>query len=214
MMTHQIPVLVTAFTGEPRAELKRHMAKNLVKSLKQQGMFVCFASHSTHDEETQSYCDVFIYDKDNSFPAVSGGHGLAELRSIYNAMAILKQKGFKSFIKTSFDMDPTIDFKLIADKSIASGKEVVTTTWGGNIATLSTMFFYSTIDFIEKTLTMEDTQNRVGTLLECVWCDSVNSKGLRDRMLITHPHSEGIFGYDLKNYSEGGGVVFGPQYIW
>jgi hypothetical protein len=215
-MTFQVPIIITAFNGEPNLALKRHMTKTMVKHLKERDMFVCLASHSTHDEETLSYCDVFIYDKDNSFPRhYSGGHGIAELRSIYNAIAILKQKGFTSFIKATFDLDPSMDFKFIAEKSIETGKEAVTTFWGHSTNTLSTMLFYSKIDFFERTLSMDEA-NSHHSLLETVWFKSLMNKGCMSQILVTNPYEPGLFGLNTGyiNHSAAGGTILENNYSW
>ena len=60
-------VLITSYCGGVNPQQKEHMTKTICKKIKEQGLQVCLATHSPVDVETQKYCDIVVYDADNSF---------------------------------------------------------------------------------------------------------------------------------------------------
>jgi organic radical activating enzyme len=177
-------VIVTSYCGEPNPDKKRHMTKTLCKNLKEQGLFVCLASHSTIDEETQKYCDVFVYDKDNTFsvggiPSEGLTHGVAELTSLHNAINSLQRFGFKNIVKVTFDVNPTIDFVSLIDRSKAHEKKLVSPGWGISITTVC---FFVDIEFFKilLPLNVEVLSKFSNKTLEEVLFDMVNENNLNE----------------------------------
>jgi hypothetical protein len=157
MNKSNVAFVVTSFTGTSFKEFsnihsdeslnKRHMTKTLCKHLSQSNHFVVLASHSTHDEETQSYCDLFIYDKDNTFTVdgipkkatmpypmedpetrcMNSFYGVAELKSVHNAInALSRFPHITHIVKMSYDYTPEADWNLIVDHLLSHKKKLVT----------------------------------------------------------------------------------------
>jgi len=174
-------VIVTSYCGEPNSERKKHMTKTLCKKLKEQGLFVCLASHSKIDEETQSYCDVFVYDADNSFqingqPTIDFNHGVAELTSIHNAINSVHRFGFKNMLKLSYDVNPTIDFNSLIERSKSHEKQMVSARWHYSRETIGTISFFSTIEFYKECLPLTEL-HRFTMAVEDVLYHIIREKG-------------------------------------
>ena len=130
---------------------------NLVKKLKESGHYVCLSSHSILDEETQSYCDAYLYDKYNPWQ-INGhperpNHVCAELLAIHNGIEFLRKYGFKYIFKTCFDLSPNLDVHEIITRSKSKQKRLVTCR---NAIDLGTLCFFSDIDFLPQTFNMNE----------------------------------------------------------
>jgi hypothetical protein len=204
-------VVVTTFCGEPDIELKKHMTKTLVKSLKERDLFVCLAAHSIVSEEIQQYCDVVIYDKDNSFqvngqPQVNPNHGVAEFTSIHNAINSLERFGFKNIFKLSYDCNPTVDYDYIIEKSKSHDRHLVTGRWHYAYDTAGSLGFFCDIDFYRNILPIERTTPRLNMAMEDVLFHI-----LRERNLFEYVHLyenyETYFENDHVQFCHHGGKV-------
>jgi len=87
-------IIVTSYCGGNHQEAKRKMTKTLCKMLSEKDHYVILATHSPIDSETQEYCDIFVYDKDNRFsfdgiPQRTTNHGVAELTLMRNAVNLI-----------------------------------------------------------------------------------------------------------------------------
>lgn len=173
-------VIVTSYCGGNYEEEKRKMTKTICKRLYESDHFTVLASHSIIDAETQKYCDLFVYDRDNRFsfngvPNRTTNHGVAELTSVHNAIKILP-KQYKYILKMSYDNQPDLDYHDIILKCKETGKKAVTAKWGNDV-TLGTQMYFSEIDFFKQTLSMNELY-RCEKDLEYVWYDSVREKDL------------------------------------
>jgi len=210
MSTEKTAILVTAYCGGETRDIKRHMTRTICQQIKQQNpeLFVCLVSHSTHDEVTQENCDVFVYDKDNSFQ-IDGfpehrlnNHGVAELRSIYLGLNVLKEKNFSHFLKLCYDNTPNINFSSLIEKCENTGKELVTAKWYEEGA-LGTNVFFSSIEFFEKTLG-PDIIPLLEYNIENVWNHSVRTKGLIDDVCLNEDYLD-FLGFEIKHHAHYGG---------
>lgn len=197
-------VLVTTYTGGKGPELKRHMTKTICKSLQEQGNYVLLASHSTIDEETQSYCNHFIYDADNSFklnghPNRDWYHPVAEFKSMHDAVAIFKRMGFKNFLKVTYDIDPNVNYAEIIEKCKQTGMKAVTARWHNVLTTMGTMLFFTEIEFFEKTFGLQEVY-KFDRNIEDMWFESAAQKNLIHEVMIL-PTYEDFFGHNIKSYA-------------
>lgn len=204
-------ILITAYCGGDTKDIKRHMTKTICQQIKQQNpeLFICLVSHSTHDEATQENCDVFVYDKDNSFQ-IDGfpehrlnNHGVAELRSIYLGVEVLKKKGFTHFLKLCYDNNPDLDFARLIEACENTNKELVTAKWYEE-GSLGTNVFFSSIDFFEKTLG-PDIIPLLEYNIENVWNHSVRTKGLINDVFLIEDYSN-FLTFEIKHFSHYGGT--------
>ena len=180
------------------------MAQTLCQSLHKQGLYVCLASHSTIDQTTQAYCDYFIYDSNNSFqlngrPNRTDNHGVAEFNLIHSAAQHLKQKGFTAFFKVCFDNPPDIDYQRLVEQCQSTGKKMVAPHYLDNIRSLSTMAFYSEIEFFEPILNAAEI-NYFEDYTEAAFYRSIN-----DKQQIANVHiadaNDNFFGCNFMDYS-------------
>lgn len=204
-------IIVTSYCGGNFQEEKRKMTRTLCKMLTEKGHFVILATHSPIDIETQNYCDLFVYDRDNRFsfdgvPQRTTNHGVAELTLMRNAVALIP-KGFKYLLKMAYDNKPDLDYHDIIQKSKESGKKAVTAKWGNNVS-LGTQMYFSEIEFFNQTLSMDELW-RCEKDLEYVWYDSVNEKGLLDQVHI-HDIYRNFFGHDVLQYAHSAGTFIDP----
>lgn len=211
-------IIVTTYCGGNHEQDKRKMTNTICKNLSKAGHFLVLASHSPIDMETQNYCDIFIYDKDNSFYfngvpkkhirnyqgyIMDGNHGVAELTSTHNGIKALPKR-FKYFLKLTYDLSPEVNYHDIIEKCKNTGKKMVTSRWGNDI-TLGTMMHFCEIDFFNETLSMNDLY-RCEKDLENVWFDSIGDRNLFDKIHILDSY-ENFFGYNIIQYANLGGNV-------
>lgn len=205
-------IIITSYCGGTAPDAKRKMTKTLCKRSKQLHNFVCLASHSSIDEETQEYCDMFVYDANNSFK-VNGlptldhvnGHGVAELVSTHNAVNLIERLGFKYFLKLAFDSDPNADYNEVIYKSRETNKKLVTGNAGAN--TLGTHAYFCEIEFFKNTFSLNEVyrcDKFHGGNAEFVWFDSISEKGSLDDVLVLEFHD--FFGHDIRGFSHNGGT--------
>lgn len=213
-----VAVIVTTYCGEPEVELKRHMTKTLVKTLSETGCHVCLVSHTTIDEDTQQYCDSFIYDKDNSFKYnglpikhVNGGHGIAELKSIVNAVNFLNRfPEIKYVLKVTYDVSPDLDYNDIITKCLSTNKKMVTAKWYEDNISLGTLMMFSEINFLKQVYSLDEIYrcdtlfHNIGADVEHMFFDSVRSKNLLHELIVFNNYKD-FFGYDIKQYCHLGG---------
>jgi hypothetical protein len=200
-------VIVTSYCGGTNEELKRKMTKTLCKRLFEAGHFVVLASHSTIDEETQNYCNLFVYDKDNSFsfngvPERQTNHGVAELTSIHNALNVLPSH-FKYMLKVSYDNRPDMDFHDLISKCKSIGKKVVTGKWANDVS-LGTHLFFSNIEFYKLTMSLDELY-RCEKDMEYVWFDSCVESNLLDQIHIIELYTD-FLGHNVIQYAHFGGT--------
>lgn len=209
-------IIVTSYTGGPQSELKKKMTKVLCKTLRQTTpYYICLATHSTLDEETQNYCHGYVYDCDNSFdingvpPPGQTTHGMAEVKSIHNALNYLERFKFKNFFKIAYDNTPIINYNDIIQKCkdiCSNNKSMVTAQWGNNYS-LGVHMFYSTIEFyriiydLERPYTIRE-QNEINLF------NNIRDLGLMNRVHIIENY-DNFLGYNSNQYSHhGGNLVF------
>jgi hypothetical protein len=159
-------------------KIKRHMTTSLCKYLKETSdHMVVLASHSPISEETQQYCDLVIYDKDNSFQVngipkcfeepferrdprttmLNAGYGIAEFTSLHNAINALNRfKHITHFFKLPYDSELDIDWNSTVEKCHQTKKKMVS-------AQPRTLEYWSRFP-IKKTLGKEP-EGEVGTVL-------------------------------------------------
>lgn len=177
-------VLVTSYCGGKFSEEKLIMTEILCERLKSFGFFICLASHSIIPEHIQNNVDYFIYDKDNTFN-INGikttNHGVAEFKSIHNAINAVKRFNFKNVFKIAYDTNPEIDFLTILEKCKAQNKKLVTARWPScePPETVGTHLFFSDIEFFEQTLSISESF-RFEYVLECAWFASIKEKTLEN----------------------------------
>lgn len=209
MLINKTIVIVTTYCGGTHQVNKRHMTKTLCKNLKAQGLDVCLVSHSPIDIETQSWCDLFVYDADNSFqqwglPNRTDNHGVAELTSMWNAIAVIERKEYTHFLKVSYDNIPNLDYVDLIKKCEDTGKHLVTAKWGNNI-TLGSHMYYSSVDLFIDTCGPH-ILNRCDKDLEYAWFDAVNEYHWMDNVhLIENYHD--FLGHDIIQYCHAGGKI-------
>jgi hypothetical protein len=193
-------------------EQKRYMTKTLLRHLRQTGYYICCASHSTLDRETQEYCDMFIYDKDNSYQ-INGqplrpNHGVAELISMVNGLLHLKVKGYDRVMKICYDQIPDYDYESIIKKYQSIDCDLVSCA---NAFDLGTLFFYGKIDFILDTLPIDELWRlNAHNVMERAWREKVVSKNLLHRVHAVE-HYEHFFNLPYLgtfHYVGNGGIDF------
>lgn len=209
-------VLVTSYCGGNDSIKKELMTKTICKNIKSQGLDVCLATHSPIDIETQKYCDIVVYDADNSFDyfgkpgtGVETNHGVAEIKSIWNALTIIQMRGYTHILKTSYDNTPAVNFKDLIEKCESTGKQLITAKWFGNDLTLGSHLFYCNIDLFWKTCgpDMIFDYKPIGSwAFENSWFASVVDLGYLDILMRFESYSD-FFGYNMVQYSHNGGAV-------
>lgn len=204
-------VIVTTHCAGVGESEKRKMTKTLCKTLSNSGLFVCLASHSSIDEETQLYCDGFIYDKDNSFqiggkPESNLTHGMAELKSVHNAVNFLSRFGYTHFLKVAYDNIPTVDYKDIVDKCdriCATGNKQMVTAYWGNDYSLGTHVFYSSIEFFKEAMPLT-TPDVYQEQLEQKLFSNFRDRCLLHKVYIIENYNN-FLGHEFIQYSHAGG---------
>jgi hypothetical protein len=190
-MNEDTAVVVTAYCDGQNPEEKRKMAKTLVKSLKEKGHYVCMTTHSVLDEETQSYCDAYLYDKNNPWQ-INGqptrpNHAVAELILMHTANDFVQKYGFKNVFKMTFDLSPNLDVHEIINRSKSKNKRLVTCR---NNTDLGTLCFFSDVGFLRETFQM-DQIHRISPAtnysVEPTWYQLVLEKGLIDETCDEYP---------------------------
>lgn len=215
-MNKDVAVLVTTYCGDPRRALKEHMTEKLCESLqKTTDFYICLTSHSPINTQTQVFCDASLYDADNSFkinglPNCDNSFWIAELTSIHNGVNYLVSKGFKSFVKITYDCDPTVDFNYLIYSCLDTKKQLVSVKFQNLEDAIGTFLFYSDINFFKRVLPLEECHN-----YDCYteWC-LYNS--LRQKTLLKEVHLENgyddFFGLNIEQYSFCGGTEFYKKY--
>ena len=210
-------ILVTSYCGDPYSDIKYHMTRTLCKQLSTFDLFVTLSSHSVIPVDIQQYCNLFIFDSNNSFYInkdlnLGAGHSLPELTCIINMIGLLKNLGFPHFLKMSFDTNPTLDFlKMVKDCenfSEINDKKVISGNWGCANDSIATHLFFSEIDFFEKTLSLNEAHRLIDHSLEWAWYNSINEKGLLDKVYQRRYYDQGFMGQvlDPMHFSENGGT--------
>jgi len=215
-MTNKTAMLVTAYFGEEFPEIKQRMTKTLCSKLKDLGFFVCLSSHTPVCEDLQKYCDIFIYDKDNSFKIngipenSTGNHGVSEFKSIYNGLNVLQRFNFDSIFKLAYDTNPNIDFIYVLEKCKKLNKKVVTSLWFQNQLTLGTTFFYTDIDFFYNSFPIEEVY-RFTELFEGAWYKALIEKELLHEIYRFTTYEEFVEASPIE-YCHGAGTLFNNSY--
>jgi hypothetical protein len=204
-------IIVTTHCAGVGEEMKRKMTRTICKTLSQSGHMLCLASHSTIDEETQSYCDGFVYDKDNSFqidgrPETNLTHGMAELKSIHNAVNFLERFGVTHFLKVAYDNIPTVDYNDIINKCekicLTGDKEMVTAYWGNDYS-IGTHVFYSSIDFFRSSIPLTTPDVYQEQLEQKLFANFRDRNLLRNVYIIENYRN--FLGHEFIQYSHAGG---------
>lgn len=204
-------IIVTTHCAGAGEEMKRKMTKTICKTLSRAGNILCLASHSTIDEETQSYCDGFVYDKDNSFqidgkPETNLTHGMAELKSIHNAINFFERFEITHFLKVAYDNIPSVDYGDIIRKCenicAAGDKNMVTAYWGNNHS-LGTHVFFSSIEFFKKHLTLKTPEIYQEQLEQNLFYHFQNKNILNEVYIIDNYRD--FLGHEFIQYSHAGG---------
>jgi hypothetical protein len=210
----KIPIVVTAYCDGEGSEIKIRMAEKLCQELNKTGHYVCLATHSTLPQSVQKLCNAYIYDSDNDFhidglPVEGRNHGIAEIKSVHNALNYLERFGFKEFFKVSYDIDPTLPFNTIIERAqfIVDNynKEFVGSGWGDN-RTLAALTYYSTFDFFRK-ITPLETPEKYKSCFEVSWFLSAEEKGVLDKVYISHIRLyDDFLGFVIRDYSHQAGT--------
>jgi hypothetical protein len=210
----RIPIVVTAYCDGPGAEVKVRMAEKLCEELNKLGHYVCLVSHSTLPERVQKHCNAYIYDSDNDFhingiPEEGRNHGIAEIKSIHNALNYLERFGFKEFFKVTYDADPTLPYNTIIERAqyIVDnfGKEFICSGWG-NERSLAALMFYSTFDFYRR-ITPLETPEKYKTCFEVNWFLSAEEKGALDKIYMCHIRLyDDFLGFVIRDFAHQGGT--------
>jgi hypothetical protein len=200
-------IIVTSYCGGNFQNEKRKMTRTICKMLSEKGHYVILSAHSPIDIETQNYCDLFIYDKDNRFsfdgvPQRTTNHGVAELTLMHNAVNLIPKR-FKYLLKMAYDNKPDLDYHDLIQKCKETGKKAVTGKWGNEIS-LGTQMYFSEIDFFNKTLSIDELY-RCEKDLEYVWFDSVKDKGLLDQVHTIDIYRD-FLGHDVLQYAHAAGT--------
>ena len=217
---HKVAIVVTTYTGGQESELKSRMTKTLCKRLSELRLFdlpfhVCLVSHSPIDIETQNYCHSFIYDADNSFqinglPVDNLTHGMAELKSVHNAVNYLKRFGFTHFFKLTYDCDPTLDFVDIIKRAVLvceeQKKSMVCSGWGIK-ETIGFLMFYCKLDFFSEAFPLTKPEVWHANF-EMQSYNVVESLGLIDQVYQHHNTYDNFLGYQIRDFAHQGGTEF------
>lgn len=209
-------MLVTAYFGEEFPEIKQRMTKTLCAKLKDLGFFVCLASHSPVSEDLQKYCDIFIYDKDNSYKIngipenSTGNHGVSEFKSIYNGLNVIERFGFTDIFKLAYDTNPNIDFIYVLDKCRKLNKKAISSLWFQNPMTFGTTFFYVNIEFFRKSFPLKEVY-RFTELFEGAWYKSFVEKELLAEIYRFTTYDDFVEISPVE-YCHGAGTTFNNSY--
>ena len=215
-MNNETAMLVTAYFGGEFPDIKKRMTKTLCSRLKDLGFFVCLVSHSPVPEDIQELCDIFIYDKDNTYkindiPKDSpSNHGVAELKSIYDGLNVLNRFNFKSIFKLAYDTNPDIDFIRILTKCKTLNKKIITALWFKNENTLGTTFFYADIEFFYKSFPIEDVY-RFTINFEGAWYFALQDRNLLDQIYRYFTYEDFVETSPIE-YCHGAGATFNTSY--
>ena len=214
----KIPIVITAYCDGEGAETKVRMAERLCQELSKSGHYVCLVSHSTLPEKVQKYCNAYIYDSDNDFhingiPEEGRNHGIAEIKSIHNALNYLERFGFKEFFKVTYDADPTLPYNTIIERAQYIidnyNKEFVCSGWGDN-RTLAALMFYSTFDYYRR-ITPLETPEKYKTCFEQNWFLSAEEKGALDKIHMCHIRLyDDFLGFVIRDFAHQGGTEIDP----
>lgn len=214
----KIPIIITAYCDGEGAETKVRMVERLCQELSKSGHYICLVSHSTLPERVQKYCDAYIYDSDNDFhingiPEEGRNHGIAEIKSIHNALNYLERFGFKEFFKVTYDADPTLPYNTIIERAqhIVDNynKEFICSGWGDN-RTLAALMFYSTFDYYRK-ITPLDTPEKYKSCFEVNWFLSAEEKGALDKIHMCHIRLyDDFLGFVIRDFAHQGGTEIDP----
>ena len=208
-------IIVTTHCAGAGEDMKRKMTKTICKYLSNTPYMLCLASHTPIDEHTQAYCDGFIYDKDNSFqidglPQENLTHGMAELKSIHNAVNFLERFGCTHFLKVAYDNNPDADYTDIVHKAeqvCSQGYNMITAKWGNDIS-LGTHVFYSEIDFFKRNLSLSTPNVYQEQLEQSIWSE-FNRRGILNAVYILDTYSN-FLGHSFIQYSHAGGTRVDP----
>jgi hypothetical protein len=210
----RIPIVVTAYCAGEQAELKVRMAEKLCEELSKTGHYVCLATHSPLPERVQMFCDGYVYDSDNSFqidgqPTENLSHGLAEMKSIHNALNYLERFGFTEFFKVTYDADPKLPYSTIIERAQyvmeTTKKSFICSGWG-NSETIAALMFYSTIDFYRKISSLK-TPEKWKSCFEVNWYLNAKELGVLDDIHMCHIRLyDDFLGFSIRDYSHQGGT--------
>lgn len=210
----RLPVVITSYCGEPNAELKIRMTGKLCEAIKKTGHYVCLATHSPMPVSIQEMCDGYIYDADNSFqinglPTEGLTHGMAELKSVHNALNYLERFGFTDFFKLTYDCDPTLNYTdLISRAQFVSenyNKSLVCSGWGHE-KTMAFLLFYSKIDYFRKISSLS-TPEQWRSCFEEKWYENAEKLGLQDQIFQSHVRLyDDYLGYHIRDFAHQGGT--------
>jgi len=209
-------VLVTSYCGGQFSQEKKIMTEVLCSKLKSLGFFVCLATHSSLSDSIQNIVDYYIYDKDNSFNVYgveTTNHGVAEFKSIHNAIDALTRFNFKYVYKIAYDTNPEIDFVNVLEKCKLKNKKLVTARWPScePPETIGTHLFFSEIEFFKKTFSFSECYRFVNQVLECAWFSSIFEKQLLSE-IFRYLNYEEMLGVLKFEYSHFGGKGISEGY--
>lgn len=210
----RIPIVVSAYCGGEHSELKIKMVEKLCKELNKTGHYVFVASHSPLPVSVQEYCHGYVYDSDNDFhinglPVEGRNHGLAEMKSIHNALNYLERFGFTEFLKITYDIDPFTPFNTLIERSQYiidnQNKTFICSGWGCR-ETLAALAFYSTFDFYRKISSL-DNPEKFKSCFEVSWYNNAEELGVIDQIYQCHIRLyDDFLGFPIKDYSHQGGT--------
>jgi hypothetical protein len=210
----KIPIIITAYCDGDSSEIKIRMAEKLCEELSKTGHYICLASHSIMPASVQKHCNAYIYDSDNDFhingiPETDRTHGMAEIKSIHNAVNYLERFGFTEFFKLTYDCDPYLPYGVMIERAqwvIENyNKSMVCSGWG-NQETIAALLFYSKIDFFRK-ITSLDTPEVWKSCFEVSWYNNAKNLGATDQIFQSHIRLyDDYLGFAIKDYSHQGGT--------
>jgi len=230
--TSDTAIAITAYYSQDGAAEKIHMTKKLCQSLKNSPHVIVLATHSPMPVEIQNLVDLYVYDNDNEpywngIPkkamqpymkwdertgALNAFYGIAELKSVHNAInALRKYPNVKNILKIAYDESPATNHNSIIEKAKKTKKAAVLAElrnkidgWGTMEARLGlenlpqgsfgTHIFYCSIEFFQQTLSLDEIyryDDEVVAWLECVWYSSIAEKKMLDQVYI----AEGYYNY-------------------
>lgn len=159
-----IGIVITAYCVEPHLKEKLLLTENLCKSVSKLEIPFCLASHSPIPESIQVLCDGYVYDKDNSFhingePKTRRTHGLAELKSIHNAVNFLVEKfNITHFLKLTYDISAKTDFNTLLERCKTVNKEMISCQWNTREPSISTMCYYISVKFFKLLFSLNNLE--------------------------------------------------------
>jgi len=230
--TSDTAIVITAYYPKESAADKIYMTKKLCQSFKKSPHLIVLASHSPMPVDVQELVDLYVYDNDNEpywngvpkkamqpymkwdeeTGALNAFYGIAELKSVHNAInALKKYPNVKNILKIAYDESPATDHHSIIEKAKKTKKRAVLAElrdringWGTikdklgikNLprGSFGTHIFYCEVDFFMETLSIDEIHrydDEVVPWLECVWYSSIADKKLLDQVYV----SEGYYNY-------------------